>query len=107
MVDIPLGDEENSLELKLTLNGEVLDSKVVLPVVRQALVEVGVLLLGDVLRVARPDGLGLVELLVLNLLLLDLLGLLVLLLLLIVDLLDLRLVLRVLLLGLFLVLNLL
>ena len=87
----------------------MLDGKVVLPVVRQALVEGGVLLLGDVLRVARPDGLGLVELLVLNLLLLDLLGLLVLLLLLIVDLLDLGLVfaLLLLLLGLLLVFNLL
>ena len=84
----PLGDEEDSLELELTLNGEVLDGEVLLPVVRQALVEGGVLLLGDLLGVARPDGLSLVELLVLNGLLLDLLRLLGLFLLL-VDFLDL------------------
>ena len=76
---IPLGDEENGLELELTLDREVLDRKVVLPVVGQALVESAVLLLSDLGGVASPDGLGLVELLVLNLGLLDLLGLLLLL----------------------------
>ena len=90
---LPLGDEEDGLELELTLNGEVLDGQVLLPVVRQALVEGGVLLLGDLLRVARPDGLRLVELLVGLLNLLDLLLLLVLLLLLLIDLLDLGLLL--------------
>ena len=65
------------------------------PVVGQALVERGVLLLGDIRGVTRPDWLGLVELLVLNGLLLDLLGLLLLLLVL-VDLLDLGLLLVVL-----------
>lgn len=86
-----LGDEEDGAELKLTLDGEVLDSEVVLPVVGEGLVEGSVLLLGDVLRVAGPDGLLLVELLLLDLGLLDLLGLglLLLALLLIVDLLDL------------------
>ncbi len=34
-----LGDEQDGLELELTLNGEVLDSKVVLPVVGECLVE--------------------------------------------------------------------
>jgi hypothetical protein len=34
-----LRDEENSLELELTLNGEVLDGQVVLPVVGDGLVE--------------------------------------------------------------------
>ncbi len=56
----------------------MLHSKVILPVVRQALVECAVLLLSDILRVARPDGLGLVELLVLDRLLLDLFRLLLL-----------------------------
>ena len=65
----------------------MLDSEVLLPVVSQALVEGGVLLLGDLLRVTRPDGLRLVELLILDLLLLDLLCLLGLLL--VIDLLDL------------------
>ena len=50
----------------------------------------------NVCWVAGPDGLRLVQLLVLDGLLLDLLGLLLLFLLLIVDLLDLRLVLRLL-----------
>ena len=69
----------------------MLDGEVVLPVVSQALVESGILLLGDLGGVASPDGLRLVELLVLNRLLLDLLGLLLLLLFLVVDLLYLRL----------------
>ena len=56
----------------------MLDGKVVLPVVRQTLVEGGVLLLSNLLRIARPDRLRLVQLLVLNGLLLDLLCLLLL-----------------------------
>ncbi len=74
----PTGKVEDGLELKLAFDGEVLHGEVVLPVVRQALVERGVLLLSDLLRVARPDRLGLVELLVLDGRLLDLLGLLLL-----------------------------
>lgn len=46
-----LRNVEHSLELELTLNREVLDGKVVLPVVGDGLVEASVLLLGDVLRV--------------------------------------------------------
>ncbi|KAI9155186.1 putative sterol O-acyltransferase 2 [Paramyrothecium foliicola] len=88
-----LGDEKDGTELKLTLDGEVLDSQVVLPVVGQGLVEGSILLLLDVLGVAGPDGLLLVELLLLDLGLLDGLGLLLLLLVLIlvIDLLDARL----------------
>ena len=71
-----LRDEEHGLELKLTLNREVLDGKVVLPVVGDRLVERRVLVGGDVGRVSGPDGLLLVELLVLGRGLLDLLGLL-------------------------------
>ena len=74
----------------------MLHRKVLLPVVSQALVERSVLLRGNLRRVARPDGLRLVELLVLNGLLLDLLGLLLLILLLIVDFLDLGLLLALL-----------
>lgn len=84
---IPLGDEEDGLEFELTLDGEVLDGKMVFPVVSQALVERTVLLGSDVGGVASPDGLGLVELLVGGLGLLDLLGLL-LLVLVFIDLLD-------------------
>ena len=67
----PLGDEQNSLEFKLSLDGEVLDSEMVFPVVGQALVEGAVFLWRDVGGVASPDGLGLVELLDLDGLLLD------------------------------------
>jgi len=54
----------------------VLDGEVVLPVVCEALVELRLLLLGDVGGLALPDGLVLVDLLVLVVHLLDLLFLL-------------------------------
>lgn len=73
----PLGDEEQGAELELSLDGEVLHGQVVLPVVGEALVEFGVLLVGDVVGVPGPDGLRLVQFLVLEVLLLDLLFLLV------------------------------
>jgi len=63
----------------------VLDSEVVLPIVGQTLVEVGVLLLGDILRLAHPDGLVFVEFFELVGHLLDLLLLLVLLVLNLLD----------------------
>ena len=65
----------------------------VLPVVAQALVEGTILFLGNVLRVASPQRLSLIEFLVLDLNLLNLLGLLLRLVFLILDLLDLGLVL--------------
>ena len=88
--DIPLRDVEDGFELELTFDGEVLDGEVVFPVVAETLVERSVLFGSDVAGVAGPDGLHLVELLVLNCLLLDLLGLLLLLFIL-VNLFDLRL----------------
>jgi hypothetical protein len=42
----------------------VLDGQVVFPVVGQGFVELAVFLLGDVVGVARPNGLGFVQLLV-------------------------------------------
>ena len=57
----------------------------VLPVVGEGLVEGSVLLLVDVLRVTSPDGLLLVQLLLLDAGLLDLLGLLLLFLLLLMS----------------------
>jgi hypothetical protein len=62
----PLRNEENSLELELALNREVLDGKVLFPVVGQALVERTIFVSSDVLWIPRPNGLGLVELLVLD-----------------------------------------
>ena len=50
----------------MTLDGEVLDSEVLLPVVGQALVESTVLVGSNLLWVPRPEGLGLIELLVLG-----------------------------------------
>lgn len=85
----PFGDEENGLELELTLDGEVLDGKVFFPVVCQALVECAVFVVGDILGVPRPDGFGLVEFLVFDFDLLNLFLLLWLVLVLVLDLLDL------------------
>lgn len=87
---LPLRNKEDGLELELTLNREVFYGEVVLPVVRKRFVEGSVFFSGNILRVARPDGLRLVELLVDDLLLLDRLRLLVLgLVFLVLDLLDL------------------
>ena len=66
-----LGDEEEGAELELPLDGEVLDAEVLLPVVGEGLVELAVLLLGDVVGVPGPEGLRLVQLLVLCVLLLE------------------------------------
>jgi hypothetical protein len=95
---LPFRNEKNGLELKLTLDGEMLDGKMFFPVVRERLVERSVLLLGDFRGVSSPEGFSLVELLVLDGLLLDLLGLflLVFLVLFILDFFDLRFVLLVL-----------
>ena len=87
-----LGAEEDGAELELTLDGEVLDGGVLLPVVGEGLVEGGILVLGDVVGLAHPDGLHGVEVLPLVADFLDLLGLLLLLGVLLVDLLDLKLV---------------
>merc|ERR1719258_368618 len=87
-----LRHEEDRGELELALDGEVLDSEVLLPVVGERLVEGAVLLLGHLLGLARPDRLLLVHQVPLVRHLLDLLLLLLLLLRLLVDLLDLGLV---------------
>ena len=51
------GDEEHSLEFKLTLHREVLDGKVVFPIITDGFVERGVLLSGDFRRVSDfSDG---------------------------------------------------
>ena len=93
LTDAPLWNEKDSLELKLTFNGEVLDGEMVLPVIGQALVEGGVLFGGNVGRIACPDRLGLVQFLVGGLLFFDLLRFLLLgLVLLIIDFLNLGLV---------------
>ena len=85
----PFGNEEDSLEFKLTLNGEVLDSKMVFPIVGQALVEGAVLVYSDVWWVTSPDGFCLVKFFLGGLNLLDLFSFLLFLLLFFVDLLNL------------------
>ncbi|CAH0377059.1 unnamed protein product, partial [Pelagomonas calceolata] len=82
--------EEHRAELELALDREVLDRGVVLPVVRERLVEGGVLLLRHLVGLAHPDGLLAVEVVPLVRHLLDLLRLLLLLRLGLVDVLDLR-----------------
>ena len=64
LVYLPLWDEEDGLELKLAFDGEMFNGKVLLPIVGQTFIEGTVLFLGDVLRVPRPNRLGLVKLLV-------------------------------------------
>ena len=86
------GNEEDGAELELTLNREMLDGEMVFPVVGQRLVEGGVFFGSDVGGVTCPDWLGLVELFLFDLGLLDLLGLLLFLflfLLIVINLLDL------------------
>jgi len=58
-----LGHEQQRLELQLTLHREVLDGQVVLPVVRQRLLEGALLFLGHLRRLAHPDWLLLVQVL--------------------------------------------
>lgn len=105
--DIPLRNIEDRFKFELAFDGEMLDSKVVLPVVGERLVEGTILLLRDLARITCPDRFRLVELFVDLGLLLDLLRLLVFsfFLLLVIDLLNFRLALFLLaffLLGLFL-----
>lgn len=50
-----------------------LDRQMVLPIICETFVEFSVLLCGDVIRVSCPNGLGLVQFLLINILLLDLL----------------------------------
>lgn len=57
-----LGHKQDGTELKLTLDREVLDGKVVLPIIGERLVEARVLLGLDVLWVSCPDGLRFVKL---------------------------------------------
>lgn len=81
-----LGNEKDSTEFKLTLNGEVFDGEMVFPIIGEGLIEGGILLAIDVGGVASPDGLGFIELFLLFLKLLDFLGLLLFLLIVIVNL---------------------
>ena len=88
-----LGAEQHGTELELTLDGEVFDGGMLLPIIRDALVEAGILILSNIVRLAHPYGFHVVEMLPLMADLLDLLRLLLLLLLsLLVDFLDLWLV---------------
>ena len=87
-----LGGEEDSLELKLTLDREVLDSGMFLPIVGDGLVERNVLVLGNLVGLSHPDRLHVVQVFPFVADLLDLLGLLFLLGFVFVDLLDLGLV---------------
>merc|ERR1719370_1130755 len=67
-----LGNEQQCAELKLTFRREVLHGEMILPVVGERLVELTVLLVGNIIRRSGPDWLGLIQLLVFAVLLLDL-----------------------------------
>ncbi len=66
-----LGNEEQGTEFELALHREVLHGQMFFPVVGEALVEFAVLFLRNVVGIPGPDGLGLVELLVLGVLFLQ------------------------------------
>ena len=87
-----LGAEEDGTELKLTLHGEVLHGGMLLPIVGDGLVESSILVLGNIIRLAHPDGLHIVEMFPLMANFLDLLSLLFLLLIIFIDFLNLGLV---------------
>mmetsp|Transcript_10428 Transcript_10428/g.14739 ORF Transcript_10428/g.14739 Transcript_10428/m.14739 type:complete len:504 (+) Transcript_10428:193-1704(+) len=74
-----LGAEEDGLEFKLTLNGEMLDRSVFFPIVRNGLVKGNVFILSNIISLTHPDGLQVVQVLPFVADLLDLLGLLLLL----------------------------
>jgi hypothetical protein len=86
-----LGGKETGLEFELTLHRKVLDGGMLFPVVGDGLVESNILVVGDIIRLAHPDGLGVVEMFPLMADLFDLLGL-FLLFVLIIDLFNLGLV---------------
>jgi hypothetical protein len=65
------GNEDYGPKFELTRDREVLDHKVILPVVGETLVESAILLSSDIGGITSPDGHCLVEFLVRNLLLLD------------------------------------
>merc|ERR1719370_223986 len=67
----PLRYKKEGFELQLTFHAEMFNSKMLLPVVGQGLVELGVFFAGYVVSVPCPDRLGLVQLLLLRVLLLD------------------------------------
>lgn len=58
---IPLGDIKDGFKFELSLDREVLNSKVIFPIIRQALVERSILLRRDIRGISGPNGLGLVE----------------------------------------------
>merc|ERR1719323_2448094 len=66
-----LGDEEQSSELKLTFNREMLHGKMLFPVIGQRFVEFSVFFTGNIIGSSGPDGFGLVQLLIFCILLLD------------------------------------
>mmetsp|Transcript_17079 Transcript_17079/g.28363 ORF Transcript_17079/g.28363 Transcript_17079/m.28363 type:complete len:293 (-) Transcript_17079:561-1439(-) len=87
-----LWSKEDGTEFELTLNGKVLDGGMLFPVVAHGLVKGNVFVLGDIVRLAHPDWLLVVEVFPLVANLLDLLHLLLLFGLVLIDFFDLWLV---------------
>mmetsp|Transcript_32551 Transcript_32551/g.54503 ORF Transcript_32551/g.54503 Transcript_32551/m.54503 type:complete len:452 (-) Transcript_32551:35-1390(-) len=59
----PLGCEKDSFEFELTFDREVFDSCVFFPVIGHGLIERHVLVMGHLVRLSHPDGLGVVQVL--------------------------------------------
>jgi hypothetical protein len=55
------GEEKNGLELQVTFDEELLDLKVLLPVIGKLLIKISVLLFFDIFRLPHPERLVLVE----------------------------------------------
>jgi hypothetical protein len=67
-----LGEEKDGFELQASFDGELLDMKVLLPVIGELLIKISVLLLFDIFRLPHPERFVLVDLLKLGRDLLDL-----------------------------------
>merc|ERR1719283_511422 len=67
----PLGDEKQSSELQLTLNGEMFHSQMLFPIIGQRFIKFSVFFAGNIIRSSGPNRFCFVELLILGVLLLD------------------------------------
>jgi len=61
-----LGNKEDALEFQLTFNGELLNSQVLFPIVTKTLIEINILFLGNSFGFSHPNGLILINILILS-----------------------------------------
>ena len=65
------GNKQECTEFQLTFNAEMFDGQMFFPVIGQGFVKFTIFLLTNIVRVASPDGFGLVQLLVFNIFFLE------------------------------------